>query len=84
MHAKVGVIDGVWSTIGSYNLDRRSLLHNLEVSLVIIDRKLGDTMHEQFDKDVAHCREITPVEWQKRSIWEKAIEWMFYQVRYWL
>ncbi|HEV8112181.1 MAG TPA: phospholipase D-like domain-containing protein [Planctomycetota bacterium] len=84
MHAKVGVIDGVWSTIGSYNLDRRSLLHNLEVSLVIIDRKLGGTMHEQFEKDVAHCREIAPVEWQKRSIWEKAIEWMFYQVRYWL
>ena len=84
MHAKSGIIDGVWSTIGSYNLDRRSLLHNLELGLVIVDRKLGAALDEQFEKDVAICREIDPVEWQKRSAWEKALEWAFYQIRYWL
>jgi cardiolipin synthase len=84
MHAKAGIIDGVWSTIGSYNLDRRSLLHNLELALVIVDRKLGGQLEEQFEKDLANCREIDPVEWQKRSRWEKVLEWAFYQVRYWL
>jgi len=84
MHAKLGVIDGVWSTIGSYNLDRRSLQHNLEVGLVIVDRKLGGELFAQFEKDVATCREITPDEWQRRSAWEKAMEWLFYQIRYWL
>jgi cardiolipin synthase len=84
MHAKIGVIDGVWSTIGSYNLDRRSLQHNLEAGLLIIDRKIGTMQEKQFEKDVATCREITLAEWQRRSVWEKAMEWLFYQVRYWL
>jgi cardiolipin synthase A/B len=84
MHAKIGLIDGVWSTIGSYNLDRRSLQHNLEVGLVIVDRKIGGELEEQFEKDVATCREITLDEWQRRSAWEKAMEWLFYRIRYWL
>ena len=84
MHAKIAVIDGVWSTIGSYNLDRRSLLHNLEVGLVIVDRKIGDDLEKQFDADVVACKEILLEEWKRRSAWEKAMEWLFYQVRYWL
>jgi cardiolipin synthase len=84
MHAKMGLIDGVWSTIGSYNLDRRSLQHNLEVALLILDRRIGGELEGQFEKDVATCREITLEEWQKRSTWEKAMEWLFYRVRYWL
>lgn len=84
MHAKLGVIDGVWSTIGSYNLDRRSLLHNLEVSLVIVDRKIGVALQSQFEADLKACQEIRPAEWQRRSRLEKALEWFFYQLRYWL
>jgi len=84
MHAKVGVIDGVWSTIGSYNLDRRSMQHNLEVGLVMVDRAIGAELEEQFEKDVAICREITPEEWRRRSTFEKVLEWAFYQIRYWL
>lgn len=84
MHAKTGVIDGVWSTIGSYNLDRRSFLHNLEVGLVSIDRTLGARLHEQFLRDLTICREVTLAEWKKRSRWSKLLEWFFYQLRYWL
>lgn len=84
MHAKAGVIDGVWSTIGSYNLDRRSLVHNLEIGIVTLDRRIGVGMQEQFEKDVAICREITLEEWMKRSRWERALEWLLYQFRYWL
>ena len=84
MHAKMAVIDGVWSTIGSYNLDRRSLLHNLEVGLIIVDRKIGHELEKQFEADLVACREILPEEWKRRSAWEKAMEWLFYQIRYWL
>jgi cardiolipin synthase len=84
MHAKSGTIDSTWSTIGSYNLDRRSLLHNLEIGLVILDRRIGSEMQRQFDQDLASCREITLEEWGKRSAWEKALEWLFFQIRYWL
>lgn len=84
MHAKIAVIDGAWSTIGSYNLDRRSLLHNLEVALVIADRQIGHDLEKQFEADVVACKEILPEEWKRRSAWEKAMEWLFYQIRYWL
>jgi cardiolipin synthase A/B len=36
MHAKTAVIDGVWSTIGSSNLDWRSFLHNDEINAVVL------------------------------------------------
>jgi cardiolipin synthase A/B len=84
MHAKCGVIDGVWSTIGSYNLDRRSFLHNLEVALVVIDAKVGEELAAEFESQLARCREVLPVEWERRSAFEKAKEWVFYGFRYWL
>jgi cardiolipin synthase len=84
MHAKTGVIDGVWGTIGSYNLDRRSFLHNLEVAVVTIDRDLGERMHARFEKDLTVCREVTAEEWRKRSRWHKLLEAFFYLFRYWL
>jgi cardiolipin synthase len=84
MHAKTAVIDGVWSTIGSYNLDRRSLLHNLEVGLIIIDRGLGKTLETQFEIDLTGCREVVLLEWERRSAWHKFLEWFFFQFRYWL
>jgi cardiolipin synthase len=85
MHAKCGVIDRVWSTIGSYNLDRRSLLHNFEVSLIVIDRNVGTGMDARFDEDLASsCREVQPEHWERRSIWSKCLEWMCFQIRYWL
>jgi len=84
MHAKLGVIDGVWSTIGSYNLDRRSLLHNLEISLVIVDRNIGAKLQADFENDMNACHEIVPEQWRRRSRIEKTLEWLFYQIRYWL
>lgn len=84
MHAKSGIIDEVWSTIGSYNLDRRSFVHNLEVGIVVLDRRIGSELQTRFDRDLATCREVTLEEWEKRSRWEKWLEWLFYQFRYWL
>jgi cardiolipin synthase A/B len=84
MHAKSGVIDGVWSTIGSYNLDRRSLLHNLEVGLILVDRELGERMQRDFDREVACCKEVAPSEWERRPAWQKCLEWFCFRLRYWL
>ena len=84
MHAKCGVIDSVWSTIGSYNLDRRSLLHNLEVALIAIDRGLGERMQAQFETELAGCTEVVAEEWEKRSLWNRCLEWFFFRLRYWL
>jgi cardiolipin synthase len=84
MHAKSGIIDAVWSTIGSYNLDRRSLLHNLEAGVIVLDRDVGRALEKQFDEDLKGCREVLLSEWEARSKLSRVLEWFFFQFRYWL
>jgi len=84
MHAKCGVIDGCWATIGSYNLDARSMFHNLEAGLVILDEPFASRLEREFDEHLARCREIRLEEWSRRSIWDVALEWLGYRVRHWL
>jgi cardiolipin synthase len=81
MHAKMGIIDGVWSTIGSYNLDHRSLVHNLEVSLVCVDEPLAKKLQEAFEKDLARCVEITLHDLDQLKRWDKLKDWFWYQLR---
>ena len=64
--------------------DRRSLLHNLEVALVVIDSKVGEELGIEFEAQIARCKEVLPAEWEQRSWWQKTKEWIFYQLRYWL
>ena len=84
LHAKSAVVDGVWSTIGSYNLDARSLFHNLEVVVCVIDPAFGAKLRSQQLADVSLSREILLEEWQVRPFWRKVIEWCCYQFRFWL
>jgi cardiolipin synthase len=68
LHAKTALIDGVWSTIGSTNLDWRSFLHNDEVNAVILGQEFGAQMKAMFEKDLAASNPITREEWDQRSI----------------
>jgi len=81
LHAKTAVIDGVWSTIGSSNLDRRSFRRNLEMNAVVLDQGFGDLMEEIFLKDIKKSREITLQLFRKRSIIEFFLEWLCYRFR---
>src|SRR5215510_3502193 len=66
LHAKAAAVDGIWATIGSYNLDARSLFHNLEVALCVIDREFAATVDAQILTDVEKSREIKLDEWKTR------------------
>ena len=59
LHSKTAVIDGVWSTVGSTNLDWRSFLHNDEVNAVILGQEFGGQMQAMFDADLAASDRIT-------------------------
>lgn len=74
LHAKTALIDGVWSTIGSTNLDWRSFLHNDEVNAVILGPEFGEQMHTMFEKDLASSNPITLDEWNQRSISNRVLE----------
>jgi cardiolipin synthase len=68
IHAKTATIDGVWSTIGTANIDRLSLTGNYEINLEIVDEELASTMEHVFEVDSSNCRTLTEEEWQSRHV----------------
>jgi cardiolipin synthase A/B len=84
LHAKTAVIDGVWSTVGSTNLDWRSFLHNQELNAVVLGTEFGDRMRRAFAGDVAQSDRITLEQWRKRSLALRAREQFARLWQYWL
>jgi cardiolipin synthase len=74
MHAKTAVIDGVWSIVGSANLDERSMELNEENVLGIGDPDFARSIEEGVIADLARSREIQLEEWRKRSIFQRGLE----------
>ena len=67
MHSKAAVVDGAWSTIGSYNIDPLSLLVNRELNLVLLGRDLGSRFDAMFEQDFARSGEVDAARWTSRS-----------------
>ncbi len=84
LHSKTAVIDDIWSTVGSFNIDRISITHNLEVNVMVINEDFGRAMKAMFVEDMNYCSKIDPGEWGKRSLREKILEKLFYFIRHWL
>ena len=76
IHAKVMIVDGVWSVIGSTNFDNRSFGLNDEVNLAAFDEALAVRLEADFERDIADSREITYEIWKRRSILERSHEWL--------
>ena len=74
LHAKTCVIDGLWTTVGSSNLDWRSFLHNAEANLVVLDAALGQEMERVFMDDVARSQAIDRHDWGKRGLRQRLAE----------
>jgi cardiolipin synthase A/B len=75
LHAKTAVIDGVWSTIGSTNMDWRSFMHNDEVNAVVIGEEFGREMLSLFAVDLAKATRIDPAAWEDRGATLRFKEW---------
>lgn len=76
VHAKTATIDGEWTTIGTANIDRLSLLGNYEINLEILDRGLAQGMQAIFEADCAKCERLTLDEWMQRPLVARAYEWL--------
>jgi cardiolipin synthase len=59
IHAKVLVVDGVWSVVGSTNFDSRSFDLNDEVNLGVMNREVASRLAIDFERDCALSRRIT-------------------------
>ncbi len=84
MHSKTASIDGVWSTIGSTNLDWRSFLHNDELNAVILGRDFSVQMEAMFARDLAVSDAIELEAWEHRSFLLRFKEWAARLAEYWL
>lgn len=76
MHTKVMIVDGVWSVIGSTNFDNRSFGLNDEVNLAAFDQDLATRLQEDFNLDLAESEAVSYEEWKRRSLFERAHEWL--------
>jgi cardiolipin synthase len=74
LHAKTALIDGVWSTVGSTNLDWRSLLYNDEVNVVVMGPEFAAQMLAVFNRDLTESEEITLEKWNNRPLSDRVKE----------
>lgn len=74
IHAKIMVVDGVWSIVGSTNFDNRSFGINDEVNLAAMDPQVAASLTRQFEKDLGSARQVSYDQWKKRSVWERMVE----------
>ncbi len=74
IHAKVFVVDGAWSSVGTMNLDNRSLAYNDEVALVALDRSLGAILESRFLEDLDFADEIRLDAFRRRSRVQRLLE----------
>jgi cardiolipin synthase A/B len=84
LHAKTAVIDGVWSTVGSANLDMRSFVYNTEINVIVLGEDFGGMMESAFREDLNNSVEITKQEWEQRPLSDRLKEWAARNLEYWL
>ena len=84
LHAKTAVVDGVWSTVGSANLDYRSFIHNDEANAVVIGKHFGTTMETLFKQDMQQSTLITLKNWRARPWVERIKETGASLFKYWI
>src|SRR5262249_56652901 len=58
LHAKTMVVDGIWSTVGSTNLDYRSFALNEELNVAIYDVGTAERLRRVFAAGPAHSRRV--------------------------
>jgi cardiolipin synthase A/B len=81
IHEKSMVIDGLFSLVGSSNLDARSSEINEELDVAVYDRNFGQTMEGVFEGDLRHSVEYTLQQFQHRTLWERTTEWLMLPFR---
>ena len=84
LHAKTAVIDGVWSTVGSSNLDWRSFLDNDEIDAVVLGQGFARQMEAMFASDLKASQLIDLPGWQRRALQFRIKEWLAQVWRRWL
>ncbi len=74
IHSKTATIDGIWSTVGTANIDRLSLLGNYETNLEVYNERFAAQMESMFELDKTNAEELNLEEWDRRPLPAKIVE----------
>jgi len=78
-HSKIMMVDDLYCTVGSTNLDSRSLRCDYEANALILDRETTAELTRMFDADKADSFLLTPQTWDAfRNGWQKFRGWLFH------
>ena len=76
-HSKIMMVDGKYCTVGSTNLDARSLRFDYEINAIIIDKDVTHQLEEKFIEDTKKCDLLTDEEYKRsRSTWKRFRGWL--------
>ncbi len=79
LHAKVAVVDDLWATVGSSNLDPFSLFLNREVNIAVANREFAITLRASVMQEIERgARKLNAADWQKRFWWYRVKIWLAY------
>jgi cardiolipin synthase A/B len=84
MHAKTAVVDGVYSSVGSSNLDWRSIVGNHEIDVIVLGDDFGQQMQALFARDLAVSQRIDAAQWAHRSLGQRIKQSFARLVERWL
>jgi cardiolipin synthase len=76
LHAKTMVIDGIWATVGSTNLDNRSFRLNDELNVVAYDTGFAAQLERVFEEDLRYARRVDLEAWRDRGIKGRMLEFL--------
>ena len=82
LHAKNFVVDD-WMTIGTSNLNHRSLLHDLEVDLEVQDQKNKALIEADFIRSTPPEFELTTQHLKQRTLFDKLLSRLYFVFKYW-
>ncbi|HTM07189.1 MAG TPA: cardiolipin synthase [Verrucomicrobiae bacterium] len=81
MHAKTMIVDGIWATVGSTNMDNRSFALNEELNLAVYDRKFARRLEDIYKEDLRYSKKITYAAWAARPWRERFFEFFAFPLQ---
>jgi cardiolipin synthase len=73
MHAKILIVDDLWTVLGTTNIDNRSFEHNDEANVAMRDPAVAARLLQDYERDLADSVEVTLKMWERRPLWEKLV-----------
>jgi hypothetical protein len=72
-HAKVLIVDELWTVLGTTNIDNRSFEHNDEINVALRDPQVAARLLQDYEQDLRDSEEVTHERWRRRPLWEKVV-----------